>query len=180
MYEEWRPILSVQGAYEVSSFGRVRRSDNKIVLKNSINKCGYPVFTARGGLLTPPKDNRRCFPVYVHVCVAKTFIENPLNLKEVNHIDGNKANNRVENLEWCTHAQNMAHAGETGLCPGYNHKPVAQIKNGKIVNKYSSVSLAAKSTGISPTSIGSVANHRITKSGAHYYTAGGYEWQWLN
>ena len=53
--------------------------------------------------------------IRVHVAVAKLFVENPNELYEVNHIDGNKDNNVAENLEWCTHSYNMKHAVFTGL-----------------------------------------------------------------
>ena len=52
---------------------------------------------------------------YVHRLVAKAFIDNPLNLPEVNHIDGNRANNKVSNLEWVTSSENSYHASKTGL-----------------------------------------------------------------
>lgn len=56
--------------------------------------------------------------VYVHRLVAEAFIPNPDNLPEVNHIDGNRSNNAVHNLEWVSHADNMRHAYATGLNPG--------------------------------------------------------------
>ena len=118
------------------------------------------------------------YPVYVHICVALAFIPNPNGLPCINHKDGNKANNRVDNLEWCSHAENMKHASRTGLCKGYGYKPVLQIKEGVIVNEFFSAAEAERVTGIHSSAICNVANHRIKKDGAHYYTAGGYKWEW--
>lgn len=180
MDEVWRPIPIVDGFYEVSNLGGIRRADNKSIRKTPLNKCGYPVFSARGGLFDPPRNDRKCYPVSVHVCVALAFIPNPNNYPEVNHIDGDKSNNRADNLEWCTHNQNMTHAGKTGLCRGYNHKRVLQIKDGIVINEFSSVSNASKITGVHPSAIGNVANHRISTAGGRYLTAGGYGWEWAN
>lgn len=57
---------------------------------------------------------------YLHRIVAETFIPNPLKLEDINHIDGNKKNNNVENLEWCSHSNNIKHALNNGLL---NRKP---------------------------------------------------------
>ena len=177
--EEWRPVTALQGYYEVSSFGRIRNADTKRLLKVTPSKIGYPVFTARGWLFTPPKEPRRCYPVYVHMCVAQEFLDNPFSYNEINHKDGNKSNNNVDNLEWCTHAHNMRHAGDIGLCKGCNFKPVLQIKDGIVVGEYPSVGDASRKTGIHATAIGNVANHRVKISdGAHSRTAGGFVWEW--
>ena len=112
MKEQWKPIEGTDGAYEVSNSGKIR----------SNNYLGH------GGQkeLSLAKDQKgylrvRIFmagtrkTVKVHREVAKAFIPNPDNKPEVNHKDGNKENNRVDNLEWSTSLENTLHAYETGL-----------------------------------------------------------------
>ena len=60
-------------------------------------------------------DNKRAKTVKAHRIIALCFIDNPLNLPQVNHKDGNKSNNHMDNLEWCSNEYNHAHAIETGL-----------------------------------------------------------------
>ena len=92
--------------YDVSNYGRIRRK--KRILSGSLHKDGY-IFVTLYGKQTP-----------LHRIIASVFIENPDSKKEVNHKDGNKQNNFVENLEWVTRSENQRHAADNNLQP----KPV--------------------------------------------------------
>jgi len=105
----------------VSNFGRIsslrhasihgsRERDEPVVLSTPLNGNGYPsvMIRVKGDLFKPYR---------VHRLVAEHFIPNPNNLPCINHKDGDKTNNRVENLEWCTFQYNLLHARETGLNP---------------------------------------------------------------
>lgn len=98
--EEWREIPGTE--HSVSSEGRVasRRFGKWRILKMPLHK-GYPSVNIRGDRWVSSK---------VHVLVAEAFLgPRPTPRHEVNHIDGDKTNNRAENLEWCTHRENMRH-----------------------------------------------------------------------
>lgn len=82
------------------------------IMKTHINSCGY-VYTR----LTKNKIGKN---VRIHRIVAMAFIENPEHKICVNHKDGNKENNRVDNLEWVSHSENMHHAFDNGLCVSWN------------------------------------------------------------
>lgn len=106
--EEWKPIDGVPG-YEISNYGRVRSLKGQVplILKTKILPNGYE----RANISN--KDSR--FYEYVHRLVAKAFVPNPKGEPWVNHIDGNKLNNRAENLEWVTPSSNSKHAFRQGL-----------------------------------------------------------------
>lgn len=107
--EIWKDIVGYENLYQVSSLGRIRSLRfNKIrILKNSINRQGY----MRVNLF---KD-KVALTCSVHQLVGINFIENPLCKEQVNHIDGNKLNNCVENLEWSSSLENVRHAHRIGL-----------------------------------------------------------------
>lgn len=98
--EQWKEIKDT-GGYQVSSLGRVITSKGKLL--TGANKDGYIRVCVQYKLIR------------LHRLVAQYFLENPENKPEVNHKDGDKKNNCVENLEWSTRKENMCHATKTGL-----------------------------------------------------------------
>lgn len=122
--EIWKDIPEYKGYYQASNLGRIKSLDREIsrvrngkqhryfrpgrILSPTIEGCGYyQVLITIKGIEHRHKK--------VHRLVASAFIENPLNKKCVNHKDGNKGNNGLDNLEWVTHGENLVHAHKTGL-----------------------------------------------------------------
>jgi hypothetical protein len=103
--ETWKDVPGYDGLYQVSDQGRIRRDNRIKKLKED-----------RGGYLNvwlSKRSEMKCLKV--HRLVALAFIDNPENKRTVNHKDGNKKNNCVQNLEWATHSENVTHANRTGL-----------------------------------------------------------------
>ena len=123
MEETWKNIPGCEGKYLASSSGRVMAIEQRVkhcpkgvwlervipcrILKTYTDRLGYKRTT-----LTLDGERRQWL---VHRLVAQTYIENPSHRPHVNHIDGCKSNNDPSNLEWVTHAENMAHAARMGL-----------------------------------------------------------------
>lgn len=107
----WLPIKDWERKYEVSNKGEIRslRHAVKKILKVRIHKR----YNYRSASVVLHKDNIGK-ETQVSRCVALAFIPNPEGKKEVNHLDNNPLNNKVENLQWMTHAENMAYAKKQG------------------------------------------------------------------
>lgn len=120
--EEWRDV--VPGKYQVSNTGRVKSLARwgQSINRERVWLCEMEMTPSNVlGYRTVTLDGK---PQRVHRLVAMAFIPNPEGKPFVNHIDGNKANNDVRNLEWCTHQENVDHAIRTGLVK--HGRPVAQ------------------------------------------------------
>lgn len=115
MKEIWKPIND-NILYEVSNFGNIRHVVKKIKRKFRLSNNGYSRLN-----LSVPNEKYKLKGYMVHRLVAIHFLKNEKNLNIVNHIDGNKTNNHVDNLEWCTQKKNAVHAVETNL-KRYEHQ----------------------------------------------------------
>jgi hypothetical protein len=116
--------------YYVDKTGRIYSEKTKKILKEFSNRCGYSVVCLYN------KKYKNGGYRGVHRLVAIAFIENPKQKKCVNHKDGNKRNNHVSNLEWCTHSENQIHAYKNELMSRGS-------KNNKKQSKYMNVSWSA-------------------------------------
>lgn len=139
MQEEiWKDILGYEGIYQISNFGRVKSLERKVkggmnnivtrkerILKKYISINGYNFIR----LL----KNKKYYNITIHRLVAKYFIDNPDNKPQINHKDGDKLNNNINNLEWVTAKENMRHAWDSGLIMPHitNSKKNLQSKQNK-------------------------------------------------
>lgn len=182
MKEIWRPIKGLEGEYEASNFGRVRSLDRFV--KNPGNPNGgyiqhgrlLTVCTAKNGYRVVNVGKRRATQ-YVHRLVATAFIGEIPHGMTINHKDGDKGNNRVENLEIVTYSENHLHAFRVlhrtptylGKTNTNVSKAVVQQKNGIPIAEYPSAREAERQTGVGFKGI-SACCHGKAKS------AGGYGW----
>ena len=113
MKEEWRAVVEWEGVYEISNYGRVKRVKAGMGASKGKTLCLWK--NTGKYLCADLRDNgrRKCCPA--HCLVAAAFIGPRTDGKEVNHIDGVRTNNRLENLEYVTHQENIKHAWRIGL-----------------------------------------------------------------
>ena len=118
MQEIWKDIEGYEGLYQVSNLGKIK----SIQYLNRVNNKSYPrnkilkiIINEKGYLKVDLYKLKKKKRFRIHRLVAQAFIPNPNNFPEINHINGNKQDNSINNLEWCTHSYNMKEAYKLGL-----------------------------------------------------------------
>ena len=176
MQEEWRDIIGYEGLYQVSNFGRVRslphwqvyQNGHKHYYKGCIRKLAKS--QGKNGYLHV-RLGAKGRQTYVHILVAEAFLDKPDGKTEVNHIDGDKTNNNVDNLEWCTRAENMHHCAHvSGKYTGIAKIRIECSETGEI---FDSLTEASKKKGVNLGHLSEVIR-------GNRNMAGGYHWKRLS
>ena len=169
MQEEWMDIEEFDGNYSISNFGRLKSKSR--IIKHPMGTCVWKekflsqVKNRKGYVEFQITYNGKHYSRKAHRLVANAFIPNPMGLPQVNHINGIKTDNRVENLEWCTNRENSIHAINTELKPT---KHIAQFDlEGNFIKEWKSASDAARELGVPYRSI--LANCNGKNKTAHGY-----------
>lgn len=181
MEEIWKDIEGYEGLYQVSSLGRVKSLERIIKSKSALGKIFIcrrqkekilDCFKSGGYLLVGLNKQNKQKMIYLHRIVCLSFLENPENKPCINHKNGIKTDNRVDNLEWCTYKENMSHAinnnlaGQLGEKNG--HSKLTKRKVRDIRKKYKSGNIyqkdLAKQYGVCATTISQVITRKTWKS----------------
>ena len=149
--------------YEVSNLGKVRNMKTGKILKTSLNNNGYL------GLRLCGHDKRKY--LLLHRIIAIAFIDNHEEKPCVNHIDENKLNNDLSNLEWCTERENSIHGTRTKRVAEKLSQKVIQLDlNDNVLSEFESMHQAERETGVALSSISSCCNGKRK-------SAGGFKWK---
>lgn len=169
--EIWRDIPGYEGLYQVSAFGKVKSLITNRILKDRFDHKGY--------LSVILYKNNTKKVIKVHRLVAKIFLDNKDNKEQVNHKDGNKANNNVSNLEWCNCKENIQHAFKIKLKenPKYGNHPEAKKvcqydMDGNLIKIYNSISQARDENNFNSSKICACCKGKQQSSF-------GYKWSYL-
>jgi hypothetical protein len=132
--EVWKDIVGYEGLYQVSNLGNVKSLGNEFSRKERVLK---PSLQSKGYLTVVLQKNGIRNMVLVHRLVAEYFVSNPLNKPQVNHINGVKTDNNIENLEWVYHRENLDHAIKNNLTLKGEENRNSKLKDVDVVKIHS-------------------------------------------
>lgn len=176
--EVWKDVVGYEGLYRVSNYGnvisipRLSKKRNRIYAGQKLNCTKFLTGYLNVGL---SKDSITT-KYNVHRLVAEAFIPNPENKATVNHKDGNKLNNNINNLEWNTYTENNRHAFANNLIKRYcgkdnkASKPVSQYTRQNIkIKDFDCIKEAARQTNTNGSSIGACCNNKRKSAGGYFW-----------
>lgn len=188
MDEIWKDVPEWENLYEVSNIGNVRSKTREVntcdrnkenftkrIIKGKLLGCTIEALGYRRVDLRCKEKSRRKNAL-VHRLVALCFIDNPKRKPHINHKDCNPLNNKVENLEWCTHKENMHHAFENGLMIPFSGTekgqkcPSSKLKDSEVVEIKKRIAYGESSIAISidyPVSASAISEIKAGRSWSH-------------
>jgi len=182
--EIWQAIKNYEGLYEISNLGNCRSIDRYVKYKGIPARTAffkgkniYKILTKEGYIKYRLTNSGKTHGYFAHRLVAAAFIPNPYNKPQVNHIDSDRANNNLTNLEWCTNSENLIHSYNNGRVKRYlgklidGSKAVVQILNGINIKIWKSSTEAGITLGLNSASIIKCCNNNKK--------CGGYDWKYI-
>lgn len=177
--EVWKDVLEYEGFYQVSNYGNVRSvervirhnsKDGKHALRKLRSKLIRKELNCNGYYIVGLHKNGTHVKRTIHRLVAIAFIPNPDGKETVNHKDGDRANNNMENLEWCSQSENIIHASRILHTLTYHGKSVRCVETGEI---FPSIKKAAQKYGVAGTNLGNAIR------GKGQNRCAGYHWEYI-
>lgn len=192
--EIWKDVKGYEGLYKISNYGRVKSIKRKVKNKNGFRivdeKILKPIINNKGYYIYGLSKQGKINILLLHRLIGEHFIENKNNYPCINHIDGNKLNNKISNLEWCTYEHNIKEAfrlnlnvytyhtnfkhdywkGKYGAEHNCSKSVIQYDKNGKIIKEWESIKIASNKTNVNYYSISN--NCRGKQK-----SAGGFVWK---
>lgn len=163
----WKTIIGFNN-YEISDEGKVRNKTTQYILKGRLSKSGYYQVSLKND------ETGKFMNQYIHRLVALHFIDNQENKREVNHKDGDKTNNKLENLEWVTSSENQKHRHSIGVAKTSNRRIGMFDLDNNLIKEFNSI-VEAFITLNKPSRV-NIDNALQGKQ----KTAYGYIWKYLN
>lgn len=149
MTEIWKDIQGYEGFYQISNLGNVKSLERVVdkgngILQHRKERIMNKRESVDGYYVAKLNVNKKSKSIAIHILVARHFIDNPNNYPEVNHKDCNRKNNQVDNLEWCTHQQNVEHSKQLGHYKTKSGCDNPNYKNDTLKTKYKNNPTLAK------------------------------------